>query len=134
MVHLILIALYYAGSEAALYLSARNWVLHTASPLVMVAHIGGFLGLIFIGQRHAMRKSRVFPVALLLVAFLTSLVEYVVARTMYLEKFDADFFLLPANYDGILVSALFALCTRLFIAALLLYALRHLARSQHVHR
>ena len=73
-----------------------------------------------------MRQSRVFALALAGVALASSLIEYAVARTRYLEKFDADFFRLPANHDGILTFAAFALLARVLAAALLLFALRHL--------
>ncbi len=126
MIHALLIALYYLLTEAAIYLLAGQWIYLTASPLVIATHFASVLLLFVVAERHAMRKSRVFLIALGSVSLLSSLVEYAVARSRYVEKLDADYFQLPMNYDGILTLATFALLARLLVAALLIFALRHL--------
>lgn len=126
MVHALLIALYYLLTEATIFLFAGTWLYLTASPWVIGVHFASILALFLVAERHAMRQSRVFAAALAVVVLTSSLVEYAVARSRYIEKFDGDFFLLPANYDGILSSATFALLARALVAALLLFALRHL--------
>ncbi|AFM14631.1 hypothetical protein [Turneriella parva] len=134
MVHALLIALYYLLSEALIYFLAGQYIYLTASPLVVITHFASILLLFVVAERHAMRRSRVFLITLGAVALIGSLVEYAVARSRYIEKFDADYFQLPANYDGILTLAAFALLARLLVAAILLFTLRHLPSGHLEHR